>query len=171
MGIIRSNKWALPAACGITQHPHVADKGDNTGAKTEFISCEFPLSLAQGMLSKCTQGNYGSSLCIWRSQNWSIELCGGPNACPLYERRLLSQLAGSRQSLPWVIFAPMISQSPYPGLSCPLVGEKGNSRRWESYASSCYYAIEADICGSSFKLDSLVVCSTSYTHRKRLESN
>ena len=171
MGIIRSNKWALPAACGITQHPHVADKRDNTGAKAEFISCEFPLSLAQGMLSKCTQGNHGSSLCIWRSQNWSIELCGGPSVGPLYERRLLSQLAGSRQPLPCVIFAPVISQSPYPGLSCPLAREKGNSKRWESHASSCSYAIEADIGGSSFKQDSPVVCSTSHTHRRRPGSN
>lgn len=58
------------------------------GAKSEFIWCELYLPLAQGTLAKHMQGNYGSFLCIWKSENGSIKSCGGLTTFPAYKRGL-----------------------------------------------------------------------------------
>lgn len=103
---------------------------ETTQEQKQVICCELYLPLAQGTLSKRTQGNYGSSLCIWKSENVSIKSCGGPTAFPAYKRGLLSHeemqasWKVSRQASACVPFAVMDSQSPSPGLSCPLAGER-----------------------------------------------
>ena len=60
-----------------------------------------------------------------------------------YPMRKCKPAGRSQDSLlPCVTFAPVVSQSPYPELSCPLAGERGNSVRLEAYASSCPRTVE-----------------------------
>lgn len=55
------------------------------------------------MLSKRRQGNYGSALCIWKSENRSLKSCGGSRCLSTLQEKApvpggnTNQLAGSRQ--------------------------------------------------------------------------